>query len=106
MEAPAMAIGGVVPVLNPALIGFVLMALSGGFLLVLALLRRNLALVTRHGINPFRLADIQRAADSSLSTRAAAAPFHRTLYGRIALALLAAGLCGLAVTVLVELFAR
>ena len=106
MEVPSMAVGGVAPTLSPLLVFFLVMAVAGAFLLVVALLLRNFRLVTQHGLNPFRLADIQRVANSAISTRPAGAPpFHRSTYGRVALALITVGGTGVIVMLLVGLFA-
>ncbi|ODT75578.1 MAG: hypothetical protein ABS76_33740 [Pelagibacterium sp. SCN 64-44] len=107
MEVPAMAVGGVTPVLPPLMIVFLLMAVAGAFLLLSALTLRNFRLVTRHGLNPFRAADFQKAADPSFSTRPAGAPpFTQTAYARIAFGLLGLGATGLIVMLLWGLFAR
>ncbi len=105
MEIPAMAVNGIAPVLHPLLVVFIFLSLAGAVLLLAALLRRNLLLVTQKGLNPFSLGDAQRAADPTFSTRPAGAPpFHRTLYGRVALGLLTVGVTGIIVMLLVELF--
>jgi hypothetical protein len=96
MEVPAMAVGGVAPVLPPLLILCLIMTAMGGFLLAAALIWRNVLLVTTKGLNPLRMADVQKAADPSFSTRPAGAkPFSDTLYARIAFALLVIGGLGI-----------
>ncbi len=100
-----MAVYGVVPVLSPVLIAFMIMAVAGAFLLLLALLRRNLLLVSRQGLNPFSLRDAQRAGDAGLSTRPVGGPpFHHTRYARIAIGLLTLGSAGIIVMLLLDLF--
>ena len=100
-----MAVNGITPVLHPLLVVLVFLALAGAALLLAALLRRNLLLVTKKGLNPFSFRDAQRAADPTFSTRSAGAlPFHQSLYGRIALGLLAIGVTGITIMVLADLF--
>jgi hypothetical protein len=96
MQVPAMAVGGVAPVLPPLLILFLVMAAIGGFMLAAALIWRNMLLVTTRRLNPFRIADVQKAADPGFSTRPAGAkPFSDTLYARVAFALLGVGGAGI-----------
>lgn len=97
MEVPALAVGGVTPVLPPLLIVFLAMAAMGGFMFVAALLRRNVLLVTRQGLKPWRAADLQKAADPGFSTRRPGSrPFADTAYARLAMALLVIGGAGIA----------
>lgn len=105
MEVPSMAIGGSAPTLSPLLVVFLVMAAAGAFLSIAALLLHNLRLVTQHGLNPFSLADIQRVANTAISTRRAGSPpFHRSTYGRVALTLLTVGAAGVIVMLLLALF--
>lgn len=105
MEVPALAVGGVAPVLPPLLILFLIMAALGGFMFVAALLRRNVLLVTRQGLKPWRVADLHKAADPRVSTRpAGSGPFADTAYARLALGLLVLGGAGILATGLWGLF--
>lgn len=105
MQAPALAVGGSVPLVSPLMALFLVLAVAGAMMLVAALLLRNLRLMTRHRLNLFSPADMQRAADPTLSTRSAGAvPFWRSPYARIALGLLVIGLSGLAILLIVHLF--
>ncbi len=96
MDIPAMAVGGVTPVLPPLLIVFLILAAAGAVMLVMALMLRNFRLVTQGGLNPLNPADLQKAADPSVSTRpAGAVRFAQTIYARVAFALLVAGGVGI-----------
>lgn len=106
MEIPAMALDGVVPTLSPLLILCLVLMMAGAFMLALALLVRNYRLVTKERLNPFSAADLQRAGDPTVSTRAAdSLPFHRSLYGRLATGLFGLGAAGTAIMLSVALFA-
>lgn len=96
MEVPALAVGGAAPVLPPLLILFLIMTVIGLFMVVAALLRRNIRLVTQQGLKPWRAGDLHKAADPSLSTRGAGSrPFADTAYARLAMALLVIGGTGI-----------
>lgn len=106
MEVPAMAINGHVPVVSPILIGFILITVAGGVMLIAALLRRNFLLVIEKRLNPFNAADLMKAGDPSFSTRkAGSGPFIQTRYARTAIWLLATGSVGTITMLLWQLFA-
>lgn len=105
MEVPAMAINGVAPTLSPVFVVFLVVAIAGAFMLVAALLLRNVLLVTRKKLNPVNAADWQHAGNPGFSTRPAGAkPFFETTYARAAVALLATGTIGMVVMGLWALF--
>jgi hypothetical protein len=105
MEVPALAINGNVPVVSPVLIGFVLITLAGGAMLIAALLKRNFLLVADKRLNPFRPSDLIKAGDPSFSMRKPGAlPFNRTRYARTAIGLLAVGSVGTTAMLLWQLF--
>lgn len=106
MELPAMAVNGVVPVVSPWLVGSVALLVLGLFLALLVLMRRNWRLVVTHGLNPFSIADAQRAANPALSTlRPGEKPFAASGFGRFSLTCIGLGMAGSIVTGLWALFA-
>ncbi len=105
MEVPALAVGGVTPVLSPLLVLFMIMVALGGFMFAAALIWRNVLLVTRRRLNPLRITDLGKAADPRFSARdTGAKPFISTLYARLAFIMLVMGGAGLVSTGLWGLF--
>lgn len=106
MEVPALAVSGTTPVVPPLVLAFAVLAVCGLMLLLLALMKRNLRLVFRHGLNPFRLSSLHRGMDLTLPRlQPGERPFMKTISGRFALGLVGLGVGGLVVTTLVRLFA-
>src|SRR5690606_27636378 len=100
-----MAVNGVVPVVSPLLLVFLLLAVAGAAMLVCALLVRNLRLITRQRLNPFSAEGLQKAGNRQLSTRPTGAPpFFATPYARIATALVTIGASGTVFFVLWQMF--
>lgn len=95
MEVPALAVGGVAPVLPPLLVLFLIMVALGSFMFAAALIWRNLLLVSRGRLKALSITDLSKAADPGFSTRPAGAkPFIKTLYARLALIMLVIGGAG------------